>query len=143
MECTPGEALAHLGIMPDFVANARDVSWIHRRDASADWYFVAQDNETPSTFEASFRISGKAPEIWDPETGEIRPASVWREQNGRTFVTLDFPPSGSAFGVFRAPPSARPHPVKVSIDVPPFCPEKREPPKKVHALVIKKAVYGV
>ena len=143
MECTPGEALAHLGIMPDFAANARDVSWIHRRDASADWYFVAQDNETPSTFEASFRISGKAPEIWDPETGEIRPAPVWREQNGRTFVTLDFPPSGSAFVVFRAPPSAKPHPVKVSIDVPPFCPEKREPPKKVHALVIKKAVYGV
>ena len=118
-ECAPGEILAQSGIVPDFSADAKNVSWIHRRDASADWYFVAQDNEVPSKFEASFRISGKTPELWNAETGDIRPAPVWREENGRTFVRLEFPPSGSTFVVFRAPSSGKPHPADVAVNVPP------------------------
>ena len=118
-ECTPGEALAQSGIVPDFSTDAKNVSWIHRRDTSADWYFVAQDNEMPSKFEVSFRIGGKMPELWDAETGDIRPAPVWREENGRTFVKIEFPPSGSTFVVFRAPSSGKQHPVGVAINVPP------------------------
>ena len=101
MECSAAEAVNRLGIAPDFTCDAQDAAWIHRRDDSADWYFVACGNATNVTFEASFRIAGKVPEIWDAETGEIRGAREWRVEGGRTVVRLDFPPSGSAFVVFR------------------------------------------
>ena len=101
MECRVDEALKRLGVAPDFQSEVKDAVWIHRRAGSADWYFVACGNTTNVSFEASFRITGKVPEIWDAETGEIRDAANWRAEGGRTVVALDFPPSGSAFVVFR------------------------------------------
>ena len=101
MECGAAEALKRLGVAPDFTCNVQDAAWIHRRDGFADWYFVACGNPTNVTFEASFRIAGKVPEIWDAESGEIREAQEWRVEGGRTVVALDFPPCGSAFVVFR------------------------------------------
>ena len=98
---TPGEALRRYGIAPDFVCATPEVSWIHRKGEGCDWYFVACDNATNVSFEASFRIAGKVPEIWDAETGKIADAANWREEGGRMVVKLDFPPSGSAFVVFR------------------------------------------
>ena len=162
MECTVAEALTRLGIQPDFTTDAEDVSWIHKtggrassRAATADggasrprraandidWYFVAQDNEIDSRFEASFRISGRKPEIWDAVTGEIRPANVWREENDRTIVSLDFPPSGSAFVVFREKKVEK-HFVKAEVNASKSA-NKAEPPAKKHKLVIKKAEYGL
>ena len=101
MECTPEETLARLRIEPDFASDVMDAAWIHRRSETADWYFVACGNATNVSFEASFRIAGKVPEIWDAESGEIADAAEWRTEGDRTVVRLDFPPSGSAFVVFR------------------------------------------
>ena len=101
MECPPAEALKRLGVAPDFVSDAPDAVWIHRRDESADWYFVARGNAEAVSFETSFRVTGKVPEIWNAETGEIADAAEWRVEGGRTVVRLDFPPKGSAFVVFR------------------------------------------
>ena len=140
IECTAAQAIAHLGIMPDFTSDAQDVVYIHRRDKSADWYFVARNNTTPDSFEASFRISGRQPEIWDAVTGETRPAPVWHEANGRTYVTLDFKPSGSAFVVFRRGSAPSRHVVKASVAT---MPEPAATAVRKHQLKIKKAVYGV
>ena len=115
MECNPSAAVKRLGLEPDFATDAQGVTWNHRRNDSADWYFVARDNKTPVSFEVSFRISGREPEIWDAETGETKPASVWREEGGRTYVTLDFRPAGSAFVVFRKP-SGKKHVVQASVE---------------------------
>ncbi|MBO7683161.1 MAG: hypothetical protein J6T51_00365 [Kiritimatiellae bacterium] len=151
-----GDAIAELGIAPDFICEQPDVSWIHRTGGSrsvaasdgtepvppADWYFVALDNATPTKFEASFRQTGRIPEVWDAETGSIREASAWREENGRTIVSLDYPISGSAFVVFRkGRATARPHTtgVKATVSVRP----DPKLPEKTHTLVIKKAEYGV
>lgn len=135
-----GAAIASLGIAPDFTTKASDASWIHRRSADADWYFVALDNAAPVKFEASFRQRGRIPEIWDAETGAIRDATAWREENGRTVVSLDYGISGSSFVVFRRK-AAAPHVTGVKATVSarpdPVRPEKR------HTLVIKKAEYGV
>jgi len=136
-----GDAIASLGIAPDFTTETPDASWIHRRSADADWYFVALDNAAPTKFEASFRQTGRVPEIWDAETGCIRDASAWREENGRTIVSLDYPISGSSFVVFRRKATATPHVtgVKATVSVRPD-PALEEKP---HTLVIKKAEYGV
>ena len=101
MECSPAQALERLGVAPDFVCGMKDVAWIHRRDASADWFFVACGSATNVSFEVSFRVAGKVPEIWNAETGEIGDAGNWSADGGRTVVTFDFPPSGSAVVVFR------------------------------------------
>ena len=135
------DAIAELGIAPDFTTATPDASWIHRRSADADWYFVALDNAAPTKFEASFRQTGRVPEVWNAETGCIRDASAWREENGRTIVSLDYPISGSAFVVFRRTSSAAPHVTGVKATV-----STRPDPaleEKPHTLVIKKAEYGV
>ena len=105
MDCKPAEALKRLGVAPDFSSTETDPQtgavYIHRRAAGADWYFVALNNSEAKSFEASFRVAGRPPEIWDAEKGTVADASTWRVENGRTVVRLDFPPSGSAFVVFR------------------------------------------
>ena len=141
MECGLAEALAKLGVKPDFLTEAKDVTWIHRKGNGTDWYFVAQDNETNTTFEASFRVNGKMPEIWNAVTGEMRPANVWREENGRTVVTLDFQPSGSAFVVFRERTEGK-HFVRSEVCVAKL-EKKAEASESRHTLVIKKAEYGL
>jgi hypothetical protein len=52
-------------------------------------------------------VTGRAPEIWLPETGEIRKGVPSRENDGRTVVSLGFEPYGSAFVVFRSPAATR------------------------------------
>ena len=48
-----------------------------------------------------FRVSGKTPQLWHPDSGVIEPAPVYSESDGRTTVALQFEPSGSVFVVFR------------------------------------------
>jgi hypothetical protein len=110
MECAPAAALQRLGIERDFrvpeAVERAGASFIHRRDGSADWYFVALNNEETIEFEASFREAGRVPEIWNAETGEIAEAALWRVESGRTTVALSLPPSGSVFVVFRTSASS-------------------------------------
>ncbi|MBQ6338282.1 MAG: hypothetical protein IJI36_03970 [Kiritimatiellae bacterium] len=142
MDCTPAEALAKLGIAPDFTSTEKDPQtgavYIHRRDAAADWYFVALNNDHSKSFEASFRVTGRQPEIWDAEKGTIADAARWRVEKGRTVVALDFPPSGSAFVVFRRPAAGDPV-VKADIRVQ----RRPEPAGARPSITIEKAVYGV
>ena len=105
LECSPAEALAKLGVAPDVVveknAAKAHVKWIHRRDANADWYFVAAPNKEEATVTLSFRQTGRVPELWDAETATCAPAEVWYEKNGRTFVDIPLTICGSKFVVFR------------------------------------------
>jgi len=71
-------------------------------------------NATSST--CTFRVTGKAPELWNPVTGERRFAAAYSEAEGRTFVPLEFAPCGSWFVVFREPASA--HPATITGSVP-------------------------
>lgn len=111
MACPPAEALKRLGLKPDFLATGvaqegSGVAYIHRREGADDWYFVALPNRHPVSFEASFRETGRVPEIWNAETGKIADAGEWRVEQGRTVVRLGFDVSGSAFVVFRRPIAA-------------------------------------
>jgi hypothetical protein len=106
-----GEPLAKvlLGLdqQPDFTfSNNADTSlaFIHRQDGSADIYFVSNQRATGASIECGFRVQGRAPELWDAQTGRIQPAPVWREEDGRTLVPLSLAPAGSVFVVFRPKP---------------------------------------
>lgn len=66
-----------------------------------DYYFVSNQNRDPATLTATFRISGKLPELWNPVTGETRPATAFQQADEQTTVPLELTPYGSVFVVFR------------------------------------------
>ena len=105
---SPADALAALGVPPDFVCtNAQSrVMYIHRLVEGADVYFVSSQRPVADEVTCSFRVSGLAPELWHPDTGKIEPAPVYTERDGRVSVPLRFDPAGSVFVVFRAPAPA-------------------------------------
>lgn len=93
------------GLVPDFAYQApakMDLNYIHRRTAAADIYFVANLQYQPVQSELRFRVSGRQPEFWHPDTGKIEPVPVWREEGGLTHIPFTFDPAGSVFVVFRA-----------------------------------------
>ncbi len=122
----PKEVLASMGIGPDFVA-PEGIDFIHRRDGATDIYFVRNMIGTPVSPTVSLRVKDRQPELWDPVSGEIRTAPVWRRDGeGRIEVPLEFAGHGSMFVVFRrsakqppapAPPAA-PEPAPISLDGP-------------------------
>lgn len=63
-------------------------------------FFLSNPGKVTQTVTARFRVTGKAPELWDAETGTARPLS-YRIENGETFVPLTLAPDDAAFVVFR------------------------------------------
>jgi hypothetical protein len=100
----PEDALAQLGVAPDFTAD-RGLRWIHRTADGMEIYFVASGSDRPEQAACTFRQSGKCPEFWDPETGRIAPVRHYEEANGQTRVPISFEPAGSVFVVFRPGPA--------------------------------------
>jgi len=77
------------------------LEFCHRQGQGFDLYFVSNQEYFAVSEDVSFRAGGKVPEFWDAETGKIEEAPMWREQNGRTIIPMDFTPSGSMFVLFR------------------------------------------
>lgn len=104
------QVLADLGVSPDFecrgVSPQGRIDWIHRQTADADIYYVASLWQPVEQIECVFRVSGKAPELWDPVTGATREAGNFHLENGHTVVPLRLDACGSVFVVFRKPTSA-------------------------------------
>jgi hypothetical protein len=73
---------------------------VHRKLADGDLYFVDNRNERDETVDASFRVTGRAPELWHAETGNSEPVS-YKIADGRTTVPLHLEPWGTVFVVFR------------------------------------------
>jgi hypothetical protein len=109
---TAREVFAADGLPPDCELACDDpdaeLGYIHRATDGADIYFVANRSERAQSVRATFRVDRKAPELWDPVSGERRFAAAYSGSNGRTTVPLELPPCGSMFVVFRSPASAHP-----------------------------------
>ena len=66
------------------------VFFTRHRIQGDDAYFISNQNDTPVTAKAIFRITGKQPELWNPVTGKRIDAPHWKKMaDGRTEVTLD------------------------------------------------------
>jgi hypothetical protein len=109
------EVLLADGVPPDYeflpTVNPQvstDFDYIHRTGDGAEIYFVANRLTNAVSLDCVFRVGGKAPELWNPATGEHKFAAAYEEKNGRTIVPLDFNPCGSWFVVFRKPSAAHP-----------------------------------
>jgi hypothetical protein len=97
------KVLSEMNLSPDFepINGEKGMDFIHRIVGTTDLYFVSNQQAQPRTVNCAFRITGREPEVWNPETGGIALAPVWYEENGRTIVTLNLEQSGSLFIVFR------------------------------------------
>lgn len=97
-------ALKEIGLEPDFTYTKpnddSDVMFIHRKLSNGNIYFLANRIDRTETITGSFRGTGYKPELWDPATGKISPAS-YEFDGDRTNVIIPFDRFGSVFVVFR------------------------------------------
>ena len=100
------EVLAAQALKPDFeftnAAASAQLAYVHRAAGGTDIYFVSNQRRQFDSAECTFRVGGKVPELWHPDTGVIEPAPIWSAEAGRTKVRLDFDPAGSVFVIFRS-----------------------------------------
>ena len=113
---TAREVLLADGILPDceIQSTGGDFDFIHRMDDAAEIYFIANRATNAATAVCTFRVSGKAPELWNAVTGERIFAPAYEERNGRTIIPLAFNPCGSWFVIFREASSAHPATAKLN-----------------------------
>jgi (4-O-methyl)-D-glucuronate---lignin esterase len=134
------DVFAEQNLKPDFefqgASAATRLACTHRIAGTTDIYFVSNQRRQFDSAECTFRVSGKVPELWHPDTGVIEPAPVWHEANGRTTVSLQFDPAGSVFVVFRNQPRGD-H--LVSVEFPEPKPAAQPKPAELRIL---KAAYG-
>ena len=99
------DVFAAQNLKPDFdfqgASDATHLAYAHRVAGEADIYFVSNQRWQFDSAGCTFRVIGKVPELWHPDSGVIEPAPVWSAQAGRTTVRLNFEPAGSVFVIFR------------------------------------------
>jgi hypothetical protein len=110
-----GQVLAAAGIAPAVLPSHGALVWTRRLLDDGELYFVANSSDRPVETELSFRIAGRAPEIWRADTGAATPAGYVIDGR-RTRVALALAPSDAVFVVFRqrAEAASRPAPVRTT-----------------------------
>jgi hypothetical protein len=101
----PEEVLAAQGVPPDFDfrtgSSAPVLRYAHRTIGDADVYFVASCSPNAEEAVCAFRVQGKRPELWWPETGRVEKPAVYDESGGVVRIPIWFAPTESVFVVFR------------------------------------------
>ena len=97
------KAFDRMGLGPDFASDGGEcVDYCHRDyGAGVEAYFVAWSGTNAQEVACTFRVTGKAAEVWDAETGR-RYALATVAADGRTAAKLSFTPTG-AFFIFFTP----------------------------------------
>ena len=100
------DVFAAINLQPDFdyskpEADAK-LEFVHRKLADADIYFVDNRSDRAENLGATFRVTGKAPELWRAETAGMKPAS-YQVADGHTTVPVVLEPWGTVFVIFRHP----------------------------------------
>ncbi|MDR3267847.1 MAG: glycoside hydrolase family 2, partial [Tannerella sp.] len=98
------EVFAALQTVPDFsLANDPEspVLFIHRALPDGDIYFVSNQSNQTVTVRPEFRVTGKAPEWWNPLTEEIRFLPAFSATKTATTVPIELQANESGFVVFR------------------------------------------
>ena len=99
------DVLKKMAVPPDFTyqtqSATKSLRYIHRNVDGVDIYFVANKYPQPEQAVCSFRVSGKRPELWYPDTGRIERPAAYDEANGAVRMPIAFDAVGSVFVIFR------------------------------------------
>ncbi|MBN2505866.1 MAG: hypothetical protein JXQ71_04145 [Verrucomicrobia bacterium] len=91
--------LGETGVREDFVS-AGPLRYTHRRTKDRDIYFVANRSADAVRTTATFRVATGAPELWNPNSGEIRALPQFTRTGSFTEIPLRFEPYESYFVTF-------------------------------------------
>ncbi|MDG1191175.1 MAG: glycosyl hydrolase [Flavobacteriaceae bacterium] len=95
------KALKLADITPDLkLTEETPVLWIHRTLGDKDIYFLSNQSDTKIFFDASFRVEGMSPSLWNPTNGTSRDLPQYNMDGLYTKVPLQLEPSESVFVVF-------------------------------------------
>ena len=98
------EAFDLLKVKPDFSYSSAsansDIQFIHKRINNSEVYFISNQKDQAEELICTFRINGKAPEIWNPEDGSIAKHEAFRLTENSVQTTLRLESKGSFFVVF-------------------------------------------
>lgn len=105
-----GEVLRKLNVLPEFEyktdSDLRQVSFAHRKDGKNEIYFIANYEDKEINISTIFGATGKVPELWNPEFGEIFPLKNTEIlPDKRVKASLHLGRKESVFVVFRDHPS--------------------------------------
>jgi hypothetical protein len=88
-------------IVPDVTISHEDVFYLHRIKDGYDIYFITNTTQKEiGSVKITFEQAAK-PELWNPETGEIKPLNVYSIKNNRLVINLPFESSGSYVVILR------------------------------------------
>ncbi len=79
------------------------IEFIHRSLGEDEVYFLSNQHDREKAVTARFRVAGKTPEVWFPDTGKTSRLPDARTSGGHTEVALRFDPEEAYFVVFRGP----------------------------------------
>lgn len=98
-------ALAQLALARDFdiVDGAADAQlmFVHRKLDDGEAYFLTNRLNRPEKVRASFRVTGRLPQIWRADTGQVEQVSYVIEDD-RTLVDLELTEHDAVFVLFRS-----------------------------------------
>ncbi|MDQ3291442.1 MAG: discoidin domain-containing protein [Bacteroidota bacterium] len=96
------ELLQSVNVPEDvIIKNAKaPILYVHRTTNDSDIYWLNNRSEETNEAEISFRVTGKVPELWNPQTGAVEKVS-YQIKDGRTLVPLNFESWDAYFIVFR------------------------------------------
>ncbi len=96
--------LEKMGVPPDFRSEtspgSQRLRFIHKRIGSTDVYFVANPNPRAEEAVCTFRVDGRAPRLWWPDTGKMARPAIYDLAAGTTRLPLRLDPNGSVFVIF-------------------------------------------
>jgi hypothetical protein len=95
--------LEELNLQPDLAVLKNDsvnLLFIHKKIEDMDAYFLVNQEDKSVYTECIFRITGKSPEIWNPQYGTTFQQAVYREEEGGIRVPVYFKPKESLFVIF-------------------------------------------
>ena len=95
------EAFKFADITPDLkLPEKTPVLWIHRTLGDKDIYFLSNQSDAKISFDASFRVEGMRPSLWNPTNGTSRDLPQYNINELYTKVPLQLEPAESTFVVF-------------------------------------------
>jgi hypothetical protein len=92
-----------------------ELAFVHRKLTDGDVYWVSQRKARTEDVEVTFRVTGKAPELWHADSGMDETAS-YRTADSRTIVPLHLDPNDAVIVVFRKAATATSRTVPKAID---------------------------
>lgn len=107
--------LAGLKVIPPVIESNEQILWKQRSTPDAEIFFLSNQTSSLQSIAPSFRATGRAPQLWNAESGAVETLGAYREAAGRTVVPITLAPNQSIFVVFHTTKTKAPAVVDVKL----------------------------